>query len=280
MQLFILEALWAVVLIFKQSLNIDRLVFSTSGLVVGAGFTDLHAGLSGLRFSRVIWIVAAIVLAVSAVPFLRRKVYYSGDGTLSRVRTIAVPAGILGLLLLFRVVFPGIQQAVQVSPDELKAELPYIEHNMSFTRSAYSMAQGDIEEREISIGRVLTPQVISANGPTLDSIRLWDYRALQDYLREHQEIKPYYEFFDVDVDRYELSGEKREVMPAVRELEIEQLDERAQTWINKTLKYTHGYGLTMIPVNEFLSGGKPNLFVKNIPSEVTFEELVIEKPQI
>ena len=83
--------------------------------------------------------MAAIVLAVSAVPFLRRKIYFTGDGTLSRLKIIAVPAGIVGLFLLFRVVFPGIQQAVRVSPDELKAELPYIEHNMSFTRSAYSI---------------------------------------------------------------------------------------------------------------------------------------------
>ena len=165
--------------------------------------------------------------------------------------------------------------------------MPYIEHNMSFTRRAYSIGPDDIEEREISIGREITPEVIEANRKTLASIRLWDYRALKDYLREHQEIKPYYEFHDVDIDRYDLGGERsgpnrerREVMLAIRELETDQLDSRALTWMNRTFKYTHGYGLTMAPVNEFLSGGKPNLFIRNIPSEMSVAGLKIDKPQV
>ena len=279
-QLFILGALWAFVLVFKQGLNIDELVFSTSGVVVGAGYTDLHAGIFGIRVTRIIWIMVMIILLLSSVQFLRQKFYYRSDGKISRGRIFVVPAGIIALLLLMNVVLPGIQQATRVSPNELKAEMPYIEHNMSFTRRAYSIGPEDIEEREISIGREIHSGVIEANRQTLASIRLWDYRALNDYLREHQEIKPYYEFHDVDIDRYDLGGERREVMLAIRELETEQLDERALTWMNRTFKYTHGYGLTMAPVNEFLSGGKPNLFIKNIPSEVSFKKLRVVKPQI
>ena len=224
--------------------------------------------------------MVTIILLLSSTQFLRSKFYYGNSGKISRRRIFIVPIVIIALLLMMNVVFPGIQQAIRVSPDELKAEMPYIEHNMNFTRKAYSIDIEDIEEREISIGREIHPAVIEANSQTLTSIRLWDYRALNDYLREHQEIKPYYEFHDVDIDRYEINGERREVMLAVRELAIDQLDERALTWMNKTFKYTHGYGMTMSPVNEFLSGGKPNLFIKNIPPESEFKKLNIEKPQI
>ncbi len=279
-QLFALAAVWALVLAIQQGLNVDRLLFSTDGVVVGAGYTDLHARLFGIRASRVVWILAALVLLASAIVPVRRRMYLTSGGKTVRGRIIGVPVVFIGLLVLFNAVIPGLQQATRVAPNELEAEMPYIEHNLRFTRMAYSIGPGDIEERSIRIGREITPEVIRSNRGTLASIRLWDYRALKDYLREHQEIKPYYEFHDVDIDRYDLDGVRREVMLAVRELDTEQLDDRARTWMNRTFKYTHGYGLTMAPVNEFLSGGKPNLLIKNIPPEAQDDVFSLTRPQI
>jgi hypothetical protein len=279
-QLFILGAIWAFLYVFRMGLNIDELVYSRSGVVVGAGYTDLHAKLFGLRLSRVVWLLVTILLAVSAVPKVREKLYFTSKGKPAKGRIIGIPLGAIALLILLTVILPGLQQATRVAPDELKAEMPYIEHNMAFTREAYAIGPDHIEEKEIEIGREIGSEVFESNRATIENIRFWDYRALKDYLREHQEIKPYYEFYDVDVDRYYLDGEIREVMLAVREMETEQLDQRALTWLNRTFKYTHGYGITVAPVNEFLAGGKPNLIVKNIPAEESYTELALKTPQV
>ncbi len=144
-----------------------------------------------------------------------------------------------------------------VKPNELVRESPYITNNIEMTRQAYGL------DRVRRSGRS-RPKAASTrsrrdqNQATLKNIRLWDWRALQDTLRQIQEIRTYYDFPDIDIDRYEIGGEVRQMMVATRELNVERLPESSRNWINEKLIYTHGYGVTMNPVNGFTPEGLPD----------------------
>src|SRR5205814_5230932 len=118
------------------------------------------------------------------------------------------------------------------------------------------------------------------NQETLQNIRLWDWRALQDTLRQIQEIRTYYDFPDFDIDRYQVTGTVRQTMLAVRELNIERLPESSRNWINEKLVYTHGYGVTMNPVNGFTPEGLPELVLSNMPIQSTLPSLKVTRPEI
>ena len=117
------------------------------------------------------------------------------------------------------------------------------------------------------------------NQETLQNIRLWDWRALQDTLRQIQEIRTYYDFPDIDIDRYTIDGQVRQMMLAVRELNVERLPESSRNWINEKLIYTHGYGVTMNPVNGFTPEGLPDLLFGNMPVQSTFPALTLTRPR-
>src|SRR6202041_2190990 len=119
-----------------------------------------------------------------------------------------------------------------------------------------------------------------SNQTTLENIRLWDGRALQDTLRQIQEIPTYYDFPDIDIDRYEVGGTVRQMMLATRELNVEKLPQSSRNWINEKLIYTHGYGVTMNPVNGFTSEGLPTLYLSNMPVQSTIPSLAVTRPEI
>ena len=125
-----------------------------------------------------------------------------------------------------------------------------------------------------------TPSTPTNNRETLENIRLWDWRALQDTLRQIQEIRTYYDFPDIDIDRYTVNGKVRQMMLAVRELNVDRLPESSRNWINEKLIYTHGYGVTMNPVNGFTPEGLPDLLLGNMPVQSTFPGLTLTRPQI
>ena len=174
-------------------------------------------------------------------------------------------------------IYPGFVQKIVVNPNELEKERPYIEHNIKLTRSAYQLA--GVQRQDFPAETQLDSQALEDNEATIRNIRLWDYRPLLSTYRQLQEIRLYYRFNDVDIDRYTLDGNYRQVMLAPRELVYEQLAEKAKTWVNKRLKYTHGYGLVMSPVNRVTSDGLPVLFIKNIPP-VSEVDLEITEPAI
>src|SRR5207302_517785 len=118
------------------------------------------------------------------------------------------------------------------------------------------------------------------NQATLQNIRLWDWRALQGTLRQIQEIRTYYDFPDIDIDRYDIAGTTRQVMLATRELSVDKLPESSRNWINEKLIYTHGYGITMNPVNGFTSEGLPTLMLSNMPIQSTVRSLNVTRPEI
>ena len=165
-----------------------------------------------------------------------------------------------------------------VKPNQLVREQPYIAHNIEMTRQAYGLDR--FLQREFPAETSVEATEPANNQATLQNIRLWDWRALQDTLRQVQEIRTYYDFPDIDIDRYELGGTLRQVMLATRELNVEKLPESSRNWINEKLVYTHGYGITMNPVNGFTPEGLPTLLLSNMPVLSTVPGLSVTRPEI
>jgi hypothetical protein len=165
-----------------------------------------------------------------------------------------------------------------VNPNQLDREEPYIAHNIEATRHAYGLDRFSQSEFPAET----TPDAVDAanNQATLQNVRLWDWHALQDTLRQIQEIRTYYDFPDIDIDRYDLNGTTREVMLAARELNVDRLPESSRNWINEKLIYTHGYGVTMNPVNGFTPEGLPILLLSNMPVQSTVPGLKVTRPEI
>ena len=165
-----------------------------------------------------------------------------------------------------------------VKPNELVREKPYIVYNTDLTRRAYGLNQ--VVQREFPAETTVEAADPANNQATLQNIRLWDWHALQDTLRQIQEIRTYYDFPDIDIDRYEINGTTREVMIATRELNVDKLPESSRNWINEKLIYTHGYGITMNPVNGFTPEGLPTLILSNMPVQSTVRSLTVTRPEV
>jgi uncharacterized membrane protein (UPF0182 family) len=262
--LCVLLAALAVVIATGFFLGRYELLFSPEGVVFGAGYTDVHARLHAL------WTLACVTLAIAVLFIL--SLWRSG---------FVWPLVGIGLYLLIVVaiggIYPWFQQRFLVEPNELTRERPYIEHNIAFTREAYALNQVQVDQ--FPAEQDLTREVLSSNDATIDNIRLWDYRPLLSTYRQLQEIRLYYRFQDVDIDRYVLNEDYRQVMLSARELDYDEAPSEAQTWVNQRLKFTHGYGIVMSPVNRVTPDGLPELMIKNVPPVYTVD-LDIEQPRI
>ena len=247
---------------WNYQLGIWELVFSERGVVFGAGYADMHAKLPA---QWILFAVVLIVVGIILVSVLRRNLRWSLYGIGGWIVAAIVVGGI----------FPALVQRFQVEPSELAREMPYIENNIEFTREAFALNR--IEERPFPAEETPSSQDLAQNEVTINNIRLWDPRPLKDTYTQIQSIRLYYDFADVDIDRYVIDGEYRQVMLSARELSAEKLAGQAQTWINRKLQFTHGYGLALSPVNEVTAEGLPNLLVKDIPPVGVFN---IERPQI
>jgi uncharacterized membrane protein (UPF0182 family) len=242
-----------------QALTDEHTIFS------GVTYTDAHVMLAGL------WVVGA-ALAAGAVIALFNLV---GTPRVGWLVLSVVPAAMCYFALL--VVSWYVNNFV-VKPNELVRERPYIVHNIELTRQAYGLDR--IVEHEFPAETTPAAADPAKNQATLQNIRLWDWRALQDTLRQIQEIRTYYDFPDIDIDRYEINGTIRQVMLATRELSVDKLPESSRNWINEKLIYTHGYGLTMNPVNGFTSEGLPTLILNNMPVQSTVPGISVTRPEI
>ncbi|GAB4249081.1 MAG: UPF0182 family protein [Thermoleophilia bacterium] len=241
-----------------------RLDFSPRGVVFGASYTDVHAQLP------VYYILSGVAL-IAAVIFLV-NIYYRGW----RLPGIAV--GLLAVVWIAAgQIYPAIVQQYQVSPNEIQLEAPYIEDNIEATRYAFGLDR--VTTREFPAEENLDREAIAQNEATIENVRLWDPRPLLDVYSQLQELRIYYAFNDVDVDRYVIDGNYREVMLSAREMAQNQLQPQAQTWVNQHLTYTHGYGAVVSPVNEVRGEGLPIFLVGNIPPETT-TDLEITRPEI
>ena len=224
--------------------------YSTRGAVFGASYTDVHASLPVLHFLAIVSLVAAVIFLAN--------IRYRGW----RLPAIAIAVMFLTWVLAGKV-YPAIVQQYKVSPNEITAESPYIANNIEATRYAFGL--DNITSVPDAAADDLTAADVKANQPTLESVRLWEPRPALDTYQQIQEIRLYYSFTDVDVDRYVVDGHFRQVLISARELDQNQLQQQSQTWVNKHLTYTHGYGFVMSPVNEAGGDGLPLLWVKRHP---------------
>ncbi len=237
----------------------DHTIFS------GVTYTDVHVELPGLMLVAGVLLTGSLFLAYCSV---RR----------SGVRWIAA-AALPGVLLYVAVQMAGAAVSTfVVKPNELVKEQPYIRNNITATRAAFAL--DSIVVRPFAAGTTVADTDAANNQPTLQNIRLWDAQALQDTLRQIQEIRTYYDFPGIDIDRYVLDGQLREVMLATRELSTSKLPDSSRNWINEKLVYTHGYGVTMNPVNGFTPEGLPTLLLGNMPVQSTVPSLSVARPQI
>ncbi len=231
----------------------------------GVTYTDAHVTLTGLLVVSVALLVGALIASLSGT-FAPRGRWLALSVTPAVICYGAV--AIIGWYV----------SSFVVKPNELVREQPYIAHNIEMTRQAYGLDR--FVQREFPAETTVDATDPANNQPTLQNIRLWDWHALQDTLQQIQEIRTYYDFPDVDIDRYQIDGSMREVMLAARELNVDKLPESSRNWINEKLIYTHGYGLTMNPVNGFTNEGLPTLLMSNMPVQSTTPSLNVTRPEI
>ncbi len=242
----------------------DRL-FEGHTIFSGVSYTDAHVTLPGLMVVCIALVVGAGLAAANAIRAQRGRWLVAA----------MVPAA--ACYLGFQVAGWYVSSFI-VKPNELVREQPYITHNIKLTRQAFGLDR--VSQREFPAETSVQAADAANNQPTLQNIRLWDWRALQDTLRQIQEIRTYYDFPDIDIDRYEINGEERQVMLAARELNLDKLPESSRNWINEKLIYTHGYGITMNPVNGFTPEGLPALLLSNMPVQSSVPGLTVTRPEI
>ena len=243
-------------------LNRYELLFSPTGVVWGAGYTDASIVLPALSILAFAMFAAAVLLCVN---------FFKPMWKLSAV--------IVGALIVVgwaaRTVVPGVVQQYIVKPNEYEREKTYLGYHLDYTRRGFGL--NDVKSVSFSPESEVTPQELAADEDTVRNIRMWDYSPLLRTYRQLQAIRTYYNFSDVYVDRYDIDGASRQIMLGVRGLDLSHLQN--PTWVNTHLEFTHGYGVVMNPVNEIASGGLPHFFMKDIPvkSEIGIE---LTRPEI
>lgn len=239
-----------------------ELLFSPTGVVFGAGYTDVHVVLPALSILTFAMFAAAALLFVN---FFRPMWKFS--------------AVAIGLLLVVgwaaRSVVPGLVQQYRVKPNEYEMEKSYLDYHLDYTRRAFGLNK--VTSVAFTPEAEVTAAELAADNETVQNIRLWDYSPLLRTYRQLQAIRTYYNFNDVYIDRYMMEGRSRQVMLGVRELDLSRLQN--PTWVNTHLEFTHGYGVVMNPVNEIASGGLPYFFMKDIPVRSTVD-IPLSRPEI
>src|SRR3989442_306160 len=258
-------AVLLLVLAMRVYLGRFERLFDDHTIFGGVTYTDAHVTLTGMLVVCAALILGAVIAAVNAVWVPRGR----------RLVAAILPAAVC--YVGFQVVAWYVSSFI-VKPNELVREQPYIAHNIELTRQAYGLDR--VSQREFPAETDVAAADPANNQATLQNIRLWDWRALQDTLRQIQEIRTYYDFPDIDIDRYEIDGKTRQVMLATRELNVDKLPESSRNWINEKLIYTHGYGVTMNPVNGFTPEGLPQLILSNMPVQSTLPGISVQRPEI
>ncbi len=262
--LVFLAGIIVLLLAWGYYLKVFGLLYSTQGPAFGASYTDVHFR---------IWAYWALFFAS-----LLFAVLLFVDLFRPRAKLLWISGGIwVGLILVLSNLLPMAVQKFVVKPNELAKETPYIAYNLDYTRKAYNL--DDIDEVGFWVDNKLTEEEIKNEETTIQNIRIWDERPLLQTYRQIQSMRLYYDFNNVDVDRYHINRQYRQVMLSARELMINQLPPQANTWVNRHLIFTHGYGLVANPVNEVTSEGLPRLFIKDLPpsSDVGLQ---VDRPEI
>jgi uncharacterized membrane protein (UPF0182 family) len=249
---------------FDYWLSIYELDFSPRGQVLGASYTDVHAQMPAYGVLIVIAVVVGILLLLN--------IRYKGW----RLPLIGLGVWIAASVLIGSI-FPEVIQQLVVAPNELNYEKPYIQRNMTATRAAFDLTSVDATGFPASAD--LTAQDITEATSTVKNVRLWDPNVVIDSYKQLQELRFYYDFNDVDIDRYTIDGVRQQALISAREMNTTQLSDQSRTWINRHLVYTHGYGVVVSPVNKVGPDGLPELIVKDLPPKTT-TNLKVTRPGI
>ena len=262
--LAVLGGLFALVVAWSYRLKLYALMYSTSGVAYGASYSDVHAQMPAY------WVLLVLSLLVALLLFAMP--------VLQKWKWVVYAIGAYFIVLVgFSWIYPTVIEQYVVKPNELAKETPYINNNIKFTRLGYGLDKA--REQPFPVKESITYDDITKNESTIHNIRLWDRRPLIQTYKQLQEIRLYYDFNSVDVDRYHLQDKYTEVAIAGRELPSTQLPNRARTWVNMHLVYTHGYGVVMSPVNEVTPDGMPKFIVKDIPPRSN-NSIAITQPEI
>ncbi|HXQ47602.1 MAG TPA: UPF0182 family protein, partial [Caulobacteraceae bacterium] len=231
-----------------------------SAVVAGASWIDTHVWLPAYGVIIAAWLAAAIGLAAAAMaPRLRRWL-------LADRLHWGAPLAVFAALYLAAMILPAVVERLYVGPNQITLEQPYLLHSIAGTRTAYGLEGPDVQEQEFAVSSApMTRDDLDKSAATLRDARIWDWRALEPQLQQTQGLRPYYAFSGVDIDRYLIDGVERQVMMTARELDVTKLPPPAQVWVNLALKYTHGYGVVAVPVNEIDVRGNPVLWAHDIP---------------
>lgn len=261
-------SIFTLIIAFKTYIAIYNLIFTKRGAVFGIGYTDLH-----IRIPVYYVIIVLLVILSIYLMFFTGKIYFK----IKKIYYIPISI-LLILILIFYSVVPNLYQRFSVNPNELEKEKDYLLYNIKYTNMAYGLDK--FQFVQIPEVKNINENTVNENIEVIKSARIWDTRALNDTFKEIQGIRPYYRFYDVDIDRYIIENELREVMISARELDQNLLTTDSKSWVNLHLKFTHGYGVCMNPVNEVTNEGLPNLYIKDIPPKYEKFNIKIERPEI
>ncbi len=268
------------VIMLQMIMGICHLLYSDWGVVQGPGWVDINVRIPAL------WTAAFGFFLVGLLPLFAsfRNLMTTRLGRWIYIGRPAIAAmsvvwsGIIVVSITALLFAPAMVQWLIVKPNEITFEKPYIANNIEFTRRGFGLH--NVEESAFSPAAELTQESMDNNRNLLSEVRLWDWRALDAVYRQFQEIRLYYEFVDVDIDRYIIGDRYRQLMVSARELGQHNLSPQSQTFVNKRFKYTHGYGYTAAAVSDFTNEGLPNLLVQDIPPVAHVPELAVERPEI
>lgn len=260
-QLIIVGVLFFLMIGVNFFLRQYDLLFGSTGAVYGAGFTDVNVTLWMYRVIMVLAVIAAIGFAIG---ISKRKVKPAVIAPIVMVIVGLIGTG--GALLV---------QNLVVQPDEISKESPYLERNIEYTQYAYGL--NDVDMKNFKATSDLSSNDIANNEETISNIRINDYQPALKFYNQTQAIKQYYTFNDVDVDRYMINGEYTQTFLSAREMDESHINE---SWLNKHLKYTHGYGITLSRVDKITASGQPDMLIDSIPPVSTVEEIKITQPEI
>jgi uncharacterized membrane protein (UPF0182 family) len=244
-------------------LKLYRLLYSSSGVAYGPSYSDVHAQIPAY------WILLTLASAVAVLLF--------SMPVLRKWKWALASLSVYFVVLIASSIYPALIEQYVVKPSELAKETPYIRNNIRFTRLGFGLDRA--EEKPFAVRDTTSYDDIKKNEATIHNIRLWDHRPLVQTYKQLQEIRLYYDFNSVDVDRYHFKDRYTQVAIAARELPPSQLPARARTWVNMHLVYSHGYGVVMSPVNKFTPDGMPEFIMQDIPPQ-TSTPLHIARPEI
>ncbi len=243
-----------------------RLLYSDTGLIAGPGYADSAVTMNLMLLQAGAAVVAAVLVFVGMRRDNGRQLVAAGVGT------YILAFGLTSFV-------PGMVQRYYVAPTEFALEEPYIAHHIEATRRAYDL--DGVETRALTGANELSWADVQAADATIKNVRLWDHEPLLTTFAQVQEIRTFYDFASVDNDRYMIDGELRQIMLSPREVDVRSLPDRSRTWVSETMVYTHGYGLALGPVNEVTEEGLPQLFVKDLPPQISKpDDIQITQPAI